>query len=343
MSIAYVGLDLAKNVFQVHCSDNNGRVLLRKRLPRLQLLEFFANLPACTVAMEACATAHYWGRKFERFGHAIRLIAPQFVKPFVKSNKNDSADAEAICEAVQRPTMRFVPLKSVEQQAILAIHRARDGFVKARTAQANQLRGLLAEFGVTIPVTIRALYKGVVEAIARESDDLPVTMKELCQALLQRLREIDEQISALEVTIVRWHRQSELSKMLETIPGIGPISATAIVGNIGDGRCFKNGRQFAAWLGLVPRQYSSGGAERLLGISKRGDAYLRRLLVHGARVLVRWAINRGKPEAWLTKVTLRRNPNIAAIAMANKNARIAWALLHHAQKFERNHVVATAS
>ncbi len=286
MKITTIGIDLAKNLFQVHGVDQRGKTTLRKQLRRHQVTAFFANLPACLIGMEACGSAHYWARKLQGFGHTVRLMAPQFVKPYVKTNKNDVADAEAICEAVARPNMRFVPIKNVEQQAVLALHRVRKGFVKARTAQANQIRGLLAEFGLIIPQGIWHLAKRVPELLEDASNALPGAFRPLVQRLMDHLKELARQVGELEREIQRWHRGNEASRKLEEIPGIGPITASALVASIGDAKSFDNGRQVAAWLGLVPKQHSSGGKSTLLGISKRGDSYLRTLLIHGARSVI---------------------------------------------------------
>jgi transposase len=286
MKITTIGLDLAKNVFQVHGIDEQGKAVLRKQLRRNQVAAFFANLPPCLVGMEACGSAHHWARKIEQLGHTVKLMAPQFVKPYVKTNKNDAADAEAICEAVSRPQMRFVPIKNVEQQAVLALHRARQGFVKARTAQANQIRGLLGEYGIILPQGISHITKRLPAILEDGENELPGSFRALLDRLGEHLKELDRQMGELEVQIHHWHRENEASRKLEQVPGIGPITASALVATIGDANSFKNSRQLAAWLGLVPRQHSSGGKPLLLGISKRGDSYLRTLLIHGARAVI---------------------------------------------------------
>ena len=333
MTVKTIGLDLAKSVFQVHGVDHSGKPVLKKQLRRDQVAAYFANLPACLIGMEACGSAHHWARKLESFGHVVKLMAPQFVKPYVKTNKNDAADAEAICEAVARPNMRFVPIKNVEQQAVLSMHRVRQGFVKARTAQANQIRGLLAEFGLIIPKGIRFVTSRVPELIEDASNDLPGSFRHLVQRLIDHLKVLDGQVDELEDQIRAWHRSNELSCKLEKIPGVGPITASAIVATIGDAKCFENARQMAAWMGLVPRQSSTGGRTNLLGISKRGDTYLRTLLIHGARSVVRTAACRRGPEDWLIKLQQRRTHNVCAVALANKNARMAWALLARNREF----------
>jgi transposase len=268
MKITTIGIDLAKNVFQVHGVNAQGKVMLKKQLKRDQMAAFFANLPPCLIGMEACGSAHYWARKLQAFGHTVRLMAPQFVKPYVKTNKNDAADAEAICEAVSRPNMRFVPIKNVDQQAVLALHRVRQGLVKARTAQANQIRGLLSEFGLIVPQGIGHITKRVPMMLDEANDELPGAFRQLVQRMLEHLKDLDRQVGEMEVQIRAWHRANALSRKLEKVPGIGPITASALVASIGDAKNFANGRQLAAWLGLVPRQHSSGGKSNLLGISK---------------------------------------------------------------------------
>lgn len=333
MKLSACGIDLAKAVFQVHGVDLHGKPCLRKRLRRAEMLTFFVKLEPCLIGMEACGGAHYWARKLSQMGHTVKLMAPQFVKPYVKTNKNDAADAEAICEAVTRPTMRFVAVKTEEQQALLAIHRARQGFVKARTAQANQIRGLLAEFGIVLPQGLCHVSPRLATLADASSKQLPGSFCNLLQRLADNLKELDRQVKELEQQIRLWHEQSEASQRLAEIPGIGPITASALVATIGDARCFKNGRQLAAWMGLVPRQHSSGGKPVLLGISKRGDCYLRTLLVHGARAVIRHAEHKVEHAAnWLGRLLSRRNKNVAAVALANKNARMVWALLMHDER-----------
>lgn len=341
MKVTTVGLDLAKNVFQVHGADAAGRTVLRKSLRRSQVPMFFAQLPRCVIGMEACGSAHHWARKLTEQGHAVRLMSPQFVKPFVKGNKNDAADAEAICEAVQRPTMRFVPIKSVDQQAVLALHRVREGYVTARVAVGNQIRGLMAEFGLVLPKGAAHLSK-VPEVLAEA--ELPATSRPLIESLLTHYRELEDRIAGLEQELRAWHRGNEASQRLAAIPGIGLISATAVVAAVGDARQFRNARQTAAWIGLVPRQHSTGGKQTLLGISKRGDVYLRRLLIHGARAALRHTAARPNAERlWHVRVMRRRHPNIAAVALANKNARTIWAPLARRQAYDPFHRAAAAA
>ena len=340
MKITTIGIDLAKNVFQIHGVDERGKVAVRKQLKRAEMTSYFANLEPCLIGMEACGSAHHWARKLEGYGHTVKLMAPQFVKPYVKTNKHDLADAEAICEAVGRPNMRFVALKNIEQQAILSVHRARQGFVKARTAQGNQIRGLLSEFGIVIPQGIGSVMKQVPEILEDGENGLPGTMRQLIVRLADNLKEMDRQAKALEAQIQLWHRENEASRKLAEIPGLGPITASAIVASVGDAKEFKNGRQLAAWLGLVPRQNSSGGKHNLLGISKRGDTYLRTLMIHGARSVIRIAEKKAEPGSWMRKLMDRRNKNVAAVALANKNARIVWALLAHDRTFRPDYTPA---
>jgi transposase len=329
--VTAIGLDLAKTVFQVHGADEDGRAVIRKTLRRGQVAEFFGQLAPCVVGMEACGSAHHWARKLRAMGHEVRLIAPQYVKPFVKTNKTDAADAEAICEAMQRPGMRFVPVKTVEQQAILSVHRVRQGFVRARTAMVNQIRGLLAEFGIVVP-------KGI-ENVSRVrgamiDQDLPGTFRQLVDLQLHHLREIEDRVGELERQIACWHRENEASQRLMAIPGVGIMTATAVVATVGDARQFRNSRDLAAWLGLTPRQHSTGGKPKLLGISKRGDVYLRTLMIHGARSALLASERTGAENAWHVQVMRRRHKNIAAVALAHKNARTIWALLAHERKYD---------
>jgi transposase len=341
MNITTIGVDLAKNIFQVHGVDACGKAQLRKQLKRAQMMGFFANLSPCLIGMEACGSAHFWARQLMELGHTVKLMAPQFVKPYVKTNKNDAADAEAICEAVGRPNMRFVPIKNAEQQALLALHRARQGFIVERTAQGNQLRGLLAEFGIAIPLGFKALTAKVPEILEAPENNLPGLSRELFSRLFNHFRELDRQVKELDAQIQAWHREDVASQRLQEIPGIGPLTASALVASVSDAKVFKNGRQFAAWLGLVPRQDSSGGKERLLGISKRGDTYLRTLLIHGARAVLRHLKpSVEEPQGWLARLATRRNPNIAAVALANKNARVVWALLAHDRDYQSGYVSA---
>jgi transposase len=339
MKITTVGIDLAKALFQVHGVDERGKAVLRKQLKRKDVLSFFANLQPCLIGMEACGSAHYWARKLSELGHTVRLMAPQFVKPYVKTNKNDRNDAEAICEAVARPNMRFVPVKTASMQAVLALHRARQGFVKARTAQANQIRGLLAEFGVVIPKGLGHIARGLPEILEDGENALPGMMRQLIERLGEQLKALDQQVGEMQRQITLWHRANEQSRKLEDIAGIGPITASAFVASVGEAKSFKNARQVTAWLGMVPRHEGTGGRATLGKISKRGDVYLRTMLIHGARSVI--AKLERKPEQaspWLRRLLARRNKNIAAVALAAKNARIAWALLAHERRFEPDYV-----
>ena len=328
MNIKRVGIDLAKQVFQVHGVDNQEQAVLRKQLRRAQMLDYFQKLPPCLIGMEACSSAHYWGRELQKLGHTVKLMAPQFVKPYVKSNKNDANDAEAICEAVARPTMRFVAIKTIAQQDIQAIHRIRSELVHQRTAKVNQIRGLLGEYGLVVGQRIDVLRNALPLLLEDAGNGLTLDFRELLQGLQQDLIKLDERVAEMDKKIKVLASSNVDAKRLQQIPGIGPITATALICAIGDGKQFKRGRDMAAWLGLTPRQHSSGGKDRLLGISKRGDAYLRTLLIHGARAVLRVAANKDDPRSrWLQNLCDRRNKNIAAVALANKNARIVWALL----------------
>jgi transposase len=327
-NIKRIGLDLAKQVFQLHCVDAQEKIVLRKQLRRSQMLEFFKKLPPCLIGMEACGSSHYWARELQKLGHTVKLMAPQFVKPYVKSNKNDANDAEAICEAVSRPTMPFVAIKTVEQQDIQAIHRIRSELIRQRTAKVNQIRGLLAEYGIVVEQRIEKLRKALPLLLEDAENGLTADFRVLLQGLQQDLTNLDERVGEMDKSIQKLASSNTIAKRLQQIPGIGPITSTALVSAIGNGKQFKRGRDFAAWLGLTPRQHSSGGKECLLNISKRGDSYLRTLLIHGARAVLRVAGKKEDPRSrWLQNLCSRRNKNIAAVALANKNARIVWALL----------------
>ncbi|HEX8012845.1 MAG TPA: IS110 family transposase [Casimicrobiaceae bacterium] len=338
MKITTTGIDLAKNVFQVHGVNECGRAALKKQLKRAQVLPFFANLPPCLIGMEACASAHYWARKLSALGHTVKLMAPQYVKPYVKTNKHDVADAEAICEAVGRPNMRFVAIKTAEQQAILALHRARQSLVKARTAQANQIRGLLGEFGIIIPQGMAHIAKRLPEILEDGENELPGSFRQLLARLGENLEHLQRQVAELEREIQRWHQDSEASQRVAAISGIGALGASALVATVGEAKSFSSGRQLAAWLGMVPKQASSGGKTTLLGISKRGDSYLRTLFIHGARSVVQQAERHPeRADPWLKQLLGRRPKNVVAVALANKNARIAWALLAHGRDYQPRH------
>lgn len=333
--VKVLGIDLAKQSFQLHGVDETGQIVLRKKLSRGQLSAFVARLEPCLIGLEACGGAHHWVRVFKLHGHIVRMIAPQFVKPYVKSNKNDAVDAEAICEAVQRPNMRFVPEKSIEQQDIQSLHRIRSQIVARRTAQANQVRGLLQEYGIIIPKGISYIRQQIPLILEAADNGLSDLFSQLLNDLYREFVHLDERVDALERTLKTLCEQSEDCQRLLTIPGVGLLSATALVAAIGDIRAFKNGRELAAWLGLVPRQHSTGGKTTLMGISRRGD-YLRTLLIHGGRTVVRVAEKRqDRKNQWVCEIEQRRGKNIAAVAVANKNARIAWALLSKQTTYQK--------
>jgi transposase len=339
MQVAIVGLDIAKNVFQLHGTDGYGRVIPRRKLRRQEVVPFFANLRPCTVGIEACGGAHYWARRLTAVGHTVRLMAPQFVKPFVKSNKNDANDAEAICEAVARPSMRFVPPKSVEQQDIQLLHRVRSRLVGARTQIANQVRGLLMEYGIVLPQHLGQLRRGLPEVLEDESNELTALSRRLVASLyseLAELAELDAKIEQLDAELKAVYVASEPCQRIAAVEGIGLLTATAAVA-MSDGRVFANGRQFAAWLGLVPRQHSSGGKARLFGISKRGDTYLRTLFIHGARSVVYRASRKTDPRSvWIADKQRRLGTTKACVAVANKNARIVWSLIARGERYRRS-------
>ena len=327
MDLVTVGLDIAKSMFQLHGTDRLGKPVLRQRLPRSKMLEFFANLPSCRIGLEACGGAHYWARELTKLGHEVRLMPPQYVKPYVKTNKHDAADAEGCCEAVQRPNMRFVPVKTEQQQALLMLHRIRDRLNAERTGTINAIRGHMAEFGIV--AAQRGAGMKELLAIISDVDDgrLPSLARELLVLQVEHLRAIEAKLAELDRQVLHQARSDEAARRLAGIPGIGPVIATAMVATV-DAKLFDNGRGFAAWLGLAPRQHASGGKERLLGISKRGDGYLRRQLMHGARSLVRVAAGRERqPWAWINGLLARRHFNVVVAAVANKLARIIWVLL----------------
>lgn len=335
MQVVRIGLDLAKYVFEVHGVDSHGKVVVRKTLRRNAVAHFFANLPPCLVGMEASNGAHYWTRVLTEFGHQVRLISPQFVTPYVKSNKNDRNDAEAICEAVGRPSMRFVPPKSVDQLAVQAVHRIRRRLVANRVRLVNQIRGLLSEHGIVIARDITQLRRGLANIVGSSDDGLSGLVRSLMRELQIEMAELDQRITSYDRRIREIFRNSEQCQRLGKIEGIGPVTATALIAAVGDRTCFRNGRQFAAWLGLVPKQRSSGGRARLFGISKRGDRYLRTLMIHGARAALGRAGGKQDPRSlWLGKLRQRRHPNVAAVALANKNARIVWAMLSGDSSYE---------
>jgi len=341
MDITTIGLDLAKNFFQVHAVDAAGAVVTKKMLRRNQVLAFFSDVGPCLVGMEACAGAHYWAREIAKFGHTVRLMPPNYVKPYVKRGKNDANDAEAICEAVTRPTMRFVAVKSPEQQAILSLHRSREILVKQRTQLVNVMRGLLAEFGISVPVGLQNAMRLARTTIADGKLDVPKEASDCAQLLSRQVIDLHIKILQMERGIRRWHRGSEASQRLATIPGVGPIGATALVASITDPHQFRSGRELAAWIGLTPRQNSSGGKERLGGISKMGDRYLRKLLFLGATSLLKGSKLRKENVVPRALDLLARKPaRVAAIALANRTARVAWAMLVRGGVYRANHVPA---
>ena len=337
MNITRIGLDLAKSVFQVHAVDHKGHCLFSRALKREKMMAFFQNLSLCLIGMEACASSHFWARTLMSMGHEVKLIAPQFVKPYVKGNKNDANDAEAICEAVSRPSMRFVPVKTVEQQDIQALHRIRQEQVRQRTALVNQIRGLLSEYDIVISRRVESLRNALPDILEDAENKLTADFRILLKGLQEDLIHLDDRIGSQDQVIKRLAQEHEGAKRLQQLRGIGPITATALIAAIGDGRQFARGRDAAAWCGLVPGQHSSGGKSKLLGISKRGDTYLRTLMIHGARAVLRYPQNKDdRLSQWLQKLCNRRNKNIAAVALANKTMRMAWALLVRGQDYDPN-------
>jgi len=326
MQVTVAGLDISKQVFQLHGVSAEGKVALRKRLRRSQMAAFMAQLPPCLIGIEAGAGAHYWARVLQQSGHEVKLISPQYVKPYVKGNKNDSNDAEAICEAVSRPNMRFVAVKSVEQQDLQMLHRVRERCIKARTALANQIRGLLSEYGIVLPIGIHRLRQALPGLLDAEA--LTPLGREVFSQLYEQLVALDQQVKSCEQRITVWFKTNPTCQRLAQVEGSGPLTATAFVAAIANPAVFKNGRQVSAWLGLVPRQASTGGKTVLLGISKRGDCYLRSLLIHGARAVMRYAKQKDVERyRWVRQVMQRRGVNRATVALANKNARRLWALM----------------
>jgi transposase len=328
MQIATIGLDLAKNVFQVHGVDEVGKLTITRQLRRGQLIGFFKKLPPCLVGMEACATAHHWARELIKLGHTVRLMPASYVKAYVKRSKNDAADAAGICEAVTRPSMRFVPVKTAESQAAIMLHRSRDLLVRQRTQLINALRAHLAEVGLVAATGVDGL-KSLLAIIreAGETGQLPGPMRQALQPLVDQLAALQAQIGQLERSIHAQHRASDVSRRLETIPGIGVIGATAIAATVSEPGAFKSGREFAAWIGLVPRQHSTGGKQMLGSISKQGDRYLRRLLIVGATAVIRHARAHPDKHPWIIKLLAKMPAKKVAVALANKTARIAWAIL----------------
>jgi len=330
-----IGVDLAKNVFQIHGVDASGATVIGKQLRRRQVLRFFEKQPPSLVGMEACATSHHWARKIAALGHEVRQMPAGYVKPYVKRNKNDAADAEAICEAVTRPSMRFVAIKSPEQQSVLVLHRSRALLVRQRTMVANAIRAHMAEFGIVARVGLPQV-TALLAIIADETDTrLPPLARTSLERLARQFLSLHEEILAAEKHIHAWHRSNAASRRLETVPGIGAITASALTATVTDPALFKSGRELAAWIGLVPRQRSTGGKERLGRISKQGDPYLRWLLVAGAMAVIQQAKRRGTTHPWLARMIIGKPTKVAAVALANKMARIAWALLQHGSTYQR--------
>ncbi len=328
MQITTVGLDLAKNVFQVHGVDAKGKVVVRRRLRRAKVRDFFAGLEPCLIGLEACGTAHFWARELRALGHEVRIMPPSYVKAYVRRGKNDAVDAEAICEAVTRPTMRFVPIKTEDQQSALMLHKARELLIRQRTMLVNALRAHMAELGMIAPQGKEKIDDLIAVIEDGEDESIPALAKAALKPLVAQLRAAEEAIAAADAEIMAWHKGNEASRRLETIPGVGFRTASAIAANVPDPSFFRSGREFAAWLGLVPRQNSSGGKERLGRISKQGNRYIRSLLVLGATSTLRSARASRAPGAdWVNGLLERRPPRLVTVAMANKTARIAWALL----------------
>lgn len=341
--VTVVGVDLAKSVFQVHGVDASGQVVLRQRLSRAKLLAFFAKLPRCLVGMETCASANYWARELMALGHEVRLMPPQYVKPYVKRSKNDASDAEAICEAVTRPTMRFVGVKSPEQQSVLVLHRTRLLLTRQRTSLGNAIRAHLAEFGIVAPVGRLGLDR-LLAIVADEGDTrVPAPARACLQLLAQQYRLVLGHLLETDRAIRADSRSTELGRRLQEIPGVGPLVASALVATVPDPHVFKSGRSLSAWLGLVPRQNSSGGKERLGGITKAGDTYLRRMLFVGAMAVIRYAERHGTRRPWLVQLMARRHPRAAAIALANKIGRTAWALMTSGERYREPVVMSAAA
>ena len=340
--VTTIGLDIAKSVFQVHGVDAEGQVVIRQRLTRARVLKFFARLPKCLVGIEACATSHHWARELLALGHDVRLMPPAYVKPYVKRQKNDAADAEAICEAVQRPSMRFVEPKTVEQQSVMMLHRARLMLTRQRTQLGNAIRAHLAELGLVAPIGRKGL-AGLLAIIADEDDArLPAATRSCLSMLAAQLQLVNAHILENDLAIRQTARASEVGRRLMQIPGVGPLLASAFVASVPEPSLFKSGRNLAAWIGLVPKQNSSGGKERLGGITKQGNRYLRQLLVVGALAVIRWAQRHGTRRPWLIKLMSRRTTKIAAVALANKTARMVWAIMTSGEHYREPNVAAAA-
>src|ERR1700732_4897716 len=335
-TITTVGVDIAKSVFQVHGVDADGNIVIRRQVKRRYVLAFFQKLPPCLVGIEACASSHHWSRELQALGHTVRLMPPAYVKPYVKRHKNDAVDAEAICEAVTRPNMRFVATKSPEQQSCLTLHRTRHLFIRQQTSVINAIRAHLAEFGIVAPVGRNGVEQLLGVAADANDKRLPEVARACVVALGAQLRMLKAQILAFDRRIMAWHRSNEASKRLDEIPGVGPVLATALVASIADPKAFRSGRDFSAWIGLVPKQNSSGGKDKLGSISKQGDRYLRSLFTAGALAVIRYAkIHGTKHRPWLTALLARRPTKVAAIALANKMARMAWAMMTRGDRYRQ--------
>jgi len=332
-NVTTIGLDIAKNVFQVHGVDADGAVVVRQRLTRGRMLKFFAKLPACLIGIEACASSHYWARELVAMGHDVKLMPAQYVKPYVKRGKNDAADAEAICEAVTRPTMRFVGIKTPEQQSAMMLHRVRMILNRQRTQISNAVRAHLAEFGIVAPIGRNGIDQ-LLDVIADPTDErVPADARVCLEMLATQLRMVKEQILENDRRVLASARETELGRRLMEIPGVGPLLASAIVATVPDPAIFRSGRNLAAWIGLVPRQNSSGGKERLGGITKAGHQYLRQMLIVGAMAVVRYAERNGTKRPWLVQLLARRKAKVAAVALANKNARLIWAMMASGERY----------
>jgi transposase len=332
-TVTTIGLDIAKSVFQVHGIDEGGAVVVRRRLTRAKVLAFFKHLSPCLVGLEACGTAHHWGRELTKLGHDVRLMPPFYVKAYLKRQKNDAADAEAICEAVTRPSMRFVAIKSPEQQGVMSIHRVRLMLMHQRVQLSNAIRGHLGEMGAVAPVGRAGLARLIALVSDPNEDRLPDDLRAAVTMLATQLRLVNEQILDLDRKVKASARATEVGRRLMEVPGVGPVLASALVATIPDPKIFKSGRNLAAWIGLVPRQNSSGGKERLGGITKRGDRYLRQMLVVGALAVIRYAQRHGTRRPWLVQLLARRTTKIAAIALANKTARMIWAIMTTGERY----------
>jgi transposase len=334
-TVTTIGLDIAKSVFQVHGVDAEGNVVIRRQIKRRYVLAFFQKLPPCLVGIEACASSHHWSRELQTLGHSVRLMPPAYVRPYVKRHKNDATDAEAICEAVTRPNMRFVATKTEEQQSCLTLHRSRHLFIRQQTSVINAIRAHLAEFGIVAPVGRNGVEQ-LLGVVADVSDKrLPEIARACVAALGAQLQTLKTQILQFDRMIVAWHRSCEASRRLDDIPGVGPVLATALVASVADPKVFRSGRDFSAWIGLVPKQNSSGGKDRLGNISKRGDRYLRSLFTTGALAVIRYAkIHGTRHRPWLTALLARRPTKVAAIALANKIARMAWAMMARGERYK---------